>query len=140
MSETMRWLPEPNEHNLPFFEGSRLGELRLQFCSDCCGWMYPAKKRCQHCGNDSLIWKAVSGNGVLYSHARLQRVYHPRHEGRLPLILALVDLEQGVRIQSNLVNCRPSEARVGMAVEVVFQELPDGEFIPLFQPIRSESR
>lgn len=135
MSETMHWLPEPNEHNLPFFEGACLGELRIQSCSDCCGWMYPAKKRCQHCGSEALTWLAVPGNGILYSHARLQRVHHPRHEGRLPLILALIDLEQGVRISSNLVNCHPSDARVGMAVQVLFEELPHGVVIPVFQPV-----
>jgi uncharacterized OB-fold protein len=81
------WLPEPDEHNQPFFEGARAGELRMQCCSDCSGWMYPVKQRCQHCGSTNLAWRVVSGRGTVYSHARLHRVYHPRHEGRLPLIL-----------------------------------------------------
>ena len=134
MTESTHWLPEPNEHNRPFFEGACLGELRIQSCIGCRGWMYPAKKRCQHCGSKALTWQAVSGSGILYSHARLQRVYHPRHEGRLPVILALIDLEEGVRVSSNLVNCQPSDATVGMAVHVVFEELPHGVFIPVFQP------
>ena len=77
MTESTHWLPEPNEHNRPFFEGACLGELRIQSCIGCRGWMYPAKKRCQHCGSKALTWQAVSGSGILYSHARLQRVYHP---------------------------------------------------------------
>ena len=134
MSKATRWLPEPDEYNQPFFDGARAGELRMQCCSDCSGWMYPVKKRCQHCGSTDLAWRVVSGRGTLYSHARLQRVYHPRHEGRLPLIMAWIDLEEGVRIPSNLVDCDPADAKVGMAVQVTFEQFPDGAAIPVFRP------
>lgn len=134
MSETTRWLPEPDDQNRPFFDGALAGELRLQFCADCHGWMYPVKKRCQHCGSTALEWRAASGRGTLYSHARLKRVYHPRHEGNLPVILAWIDLEEGVRMASNLVDCDPAAARAGMAVQVTFEQFPDGAAIPVFRP------
>jgi uncharacterized OB-fold protein len=128
------WLPEPDELNQPFFEGARTDELRMQCCSDCNGWMYPVKQRCQHCGSTDLVWRAVSGRGTVYSHARLHRVYHPRHEGRLPLIVAWIDLEEGVRMPSNLVDCDPTDAKAGMAVQVTFEQFPDGGVIPVFRP------
>ncbi len=134
MNDAISWLPEPDEHNRPFFDGAREEELRLQCCDECGGWMYPVKQRCQHCGSTSLGWRAASGRGTLYSHARLQRVYHPRHEGRLPVVLAWVDLEEGVRIATNLVGCDPAEAKAGMPVEVTFERFPDGAVIPVFQP------
>ena len=134
MTETTAWLPT-DDQSQPFFEGASAGELRLQRCSDCQGWMYPLKKRCQHCGSTNLAWRASSGRGTVYSHARLQRVYHPRHEGRLPLILAWVDLEEGVRMPSNLVDCDPADVRVGIAVRVTFEQFPDGTVIPVFRPL-----
>jgi hypothetical protein len=133
MTEATAWLPI-DDQSQPFFEGASAGELRLQRCSDCRGWMYPLKKRCQHCGSTSLAWCAASGRGTVYSHARLQRVYHPRHEGRLPLILAWIDLEEGVRIPSNLVDCDPADVGVGMPVQVTFEQFPDGSVIPVFRP------
>ena len=134
MSESSPWLPEPDELSRPFFEGARVGELRLQSCNACAGWMYPLKKRCQHCGSTDLTWRVVSGRGTLYSHALLQRVYHPRHERKLPLMLAWIDLEEGVRMPSNLVGCDPADARVGMVVQVTFERFADGAAIPVFSP------
>ncbi len=134
MNDTTGWLPEPDDNNRPFFEGAQAGELRLQCCSRCGGWMYPVPHRCQHCGATELTWRTASGRGTLYSHARLQRVYHPRHDGRLPIILAWIDLEEGVRMPSNLVNCDPADARVGMPVQVTFERFPDGGAVPVFQP------
>ena len=134
MNELTRWLPEPDDGNRPFFEGARAGELRLQRCDDCGSWTYPVKQRCQDCGSTALIWRPASGRGTLYSHARLQRVYHPRHEGRLPVILAWVDLEEGVRMPSNLIDCEPAQAKAGMAVQVAFEQFPDGAAIPVFKP------
>lgn len=132
MTETTAWLPT-DDQSQPFFDGASSGELRLQRCSDCDGWMYPLKKRCQHCGSTNLAWHAASGRGTVYSHARLQRVYHPRHEGRLPLILAWIDLEEGVRVPSNLVDCDSADVRVGMPVQVTFEQFPDGAVIPVFR-------
>lgn len=137
MNDAISWLPEPDENNRPFFDGAREGELRLQRCDDCGGWMYPVKKRCQHCGSTALGWQAACGRGTLYSHARLQRVYHPRHQGRLPLILAWIDLEEGVRLPSNLIDCEPADARVGMRVQVAFEQFADGAAIPVFRPALS---
>ncbi|MEZ5557086.1 MAG: OB-fold domain-containing protein [Pseudomonadales bacterium] len=134
MSETNTWLPAPDESNEPFFAGARAGELRMQHCTSCGGWVYPVKKRCQHCGGTTLEWKAVSGRGKLYSHARLAREYHPRHRDRLPLILAWIDLEEGVRMPSNLVGCEPADAKAGMAVQVDFEHFPDGGVVPVFRP------
>ena len=133
MSEVKAWLPEPDASNQPFFDGAREGKLRLQCCDDCSGWMFPVKQRCQHCGSTKISWRDASGRGTLYSHARLARVYHPRHEGNLP-VLAQVDLEEGVRINSNLVDCAPGVAKVGMAVQVAFERSPEGGAVPVFRP------
>lgn len=128
------WLPEVNELNAPFFEGAREGVLRLQRCGGCGSWTFPRKQKCQHCGSDRMEWADASGKGILFSHALLRRVYHPRHEGRLPIHLAQVDLPEGVRMSTNIVNTDKKTIKVGMPLEVVFEEFDDGGVIPVFQP------
>ena len=128
------WLPEVSELNAPFFEGAREGLLRLQRCGGCGGWAFPRKQTCQHCGSDRMEWTDASGKGILFSHALLRRVYHPRHEGRLPIHLAQVDLPEGVRMSTNIVNTDKKTIKVGMPLEVVFEEFDDGGVIPVFQP------
>ncbi|MBM4382792.1 MAG: OB-fold domain-containing protein [Deltaproteobacteria bacterium] len=134
MSDAPAWLPAADDTNRPFFDGARAGKLRLQRCDACGGWMFPVRQRCQHCGSTRLAWADASGRGVLYSHGQLQREYHARHRGRLPVILAQVDLEEGVRMNTNLVGITPEQVRAGMRVRVAFETSPAGEAIPVFEP------
>ena len=133
MSEARPWLPEPDDNNRPYFDGAREGKLRLQQCSDCGGWMFPVRKRCQHCGSTKLQWADASGRGTLYAHGQLQREYHPRHHGRLPVLMAQVDLDEGVRMNTNLVEIDAADAKVGMKLQVTFEISPTGEAIPVFK-------
>ncbi len=132
-TESQSWLPEPDEASRPFFDGARAGKLRLQACNDCDTWMFPLKTRCQNCGSTALAWRDASGRGTLFSHARLRRAYHPRHRDRLPLILAWIDLDEGARIISNIIDADPGAVKVGMPVQVAFEQLPDGVAIPVFR-------
>jgi uncharacterized OB-fold protein len=134
MSDAKSWLPEPDDKNRPFFDGARVGKLRLQRCDACGGWMFPVRKRCQHCGSTKLAWADASGRGTLYSHGQLQREYHPRHAGRLPVLLAQVDLEEGVRMNTNLVECDAASVKAGMKLRVRFETSPAGEAVPVFEP------
>ncbi|MDC0236893.1 OB-fold domain-containing protein [Gammaproteobacteria bacterium] len=137
MSESVGepWLPKPNSRNAPFFEAASEGKLRLQCCDKCETWTFPYRDRCQHCGSESMVWRDTSGRGTLYSHGLLRRAYHPRHEDRLPIILAQVDMLEGVRLSTNLVDVEPDAVRVGMEVEMVSESLPDGGAIPVFRPV-----
>ena len=128
------WLLPPDARSAPFFEAAREGRFLLQRCSACRAWMYPVRRRCPECAATDLGWVQASGRGTLYSHGLLRRAYHPRHEGRLPLVLAVVDLEEGVRVNSNLIDAAPETVRAGMKVQVDFETLPDGGVIPVFRP------
>ena len=134
MSEVRSWLPEPDDSNRPYFEGAREGKLRLQQCSDCNSWMFPVRHRCQACGGTQLQWEDASGRGTVYTHAVLHREYHPRHAGHLPLVMAQVDLEEGVRVNTNLVDVDNSAVKAGMKVVVAFEHSPAGEAIVVFKP------
>lgn len=151
------WLPDPSEESRPFFDGAKDNVLRLQKCGECGSWFFPLVSRCRDCGSMDIEWADASGRGTLWSHAKLHREYHPRHKGRT-IILAIVDLEEGVRVQSGLTGVESevesgveSEAgggakdgaeniavRAGMPVEVTFETFPDGGVIPIFKPAASE--
>ena len=133
MNDQTGWI-EPTEATLPFFEGAKQGILRLQTCGDCARWMYPIKKRCQQCGSDALAWKDASGKGTVYAHAKLHRQYHPRHEDKLPIVIAWIDLEEGVRMLSNLCEVDPAQIEIGMPVRVAFEQRADDVTYFCFEP------
>ncbi len=126
------WIPEPSEASAPFFEGAKVGKLRLQVCKACGTWLYPVATLCTECGSHDIGWQDASGHGVLYAHARLQRAYHPRHKDRLPLVLAQVDIEEGLRLMTNLIDVDPGEVKSGMAVKAAFETFEDGGVLPVF--------
>jgi uncharacterized OB-fold protein len=127
------WIPEPTEDTRPFFDGAREGKLRLQVCDDCGTWMFPLATICCECGGMHLSWRDASGHGTLYAHARLQRAYHPRHKDRLPLVLAQVDIAEGLRLMTNLIDADPAEVITGAAVELAFEHFDDGGVLPVFR-------
>jgi len=133
MSE-QTWLPEPRENTRPFFDGAKERRLRLQYCEDCGTWAFPPTTCCQDCGSFAIGWRDASGTGTVYAHSRLARQYHPRHEGRLPLVLAQVDIPEGLRLMTNLVDVDPATVAVGDAVVVDFETFPDGWAVPVFRP------
>jgi uncharacterized OB-fold protein len=132
VSTTQEGWIQPTEATQPFFDGAAQGVLRLQTCQDCDAWMYPIKQRCQQCGSAKLGWKDASGTGTIYAHAKLHRQYHPRHEDRLPITIAWIDLDEGVRIPSNIMD--GSTLKTGDRVQVSFESDPAGTAIPVFGP------
>jgi uncharacterized OB-fold protein len=133
MSESS-WIPEPSEKSKPYFEGVNEGKLRLQVCAECLTWHYPVVRLCSSCGSRSIEWRDTKGKGIVYSHGRLRRAFHPRHEGRLPIVIAQIDIEEGLRLYSNLIGVSPTSVKVGDPVELAFETLPDGAKLPVFKP------
>ncbi len=129
------WIPEPTEATRPFFDGIKHGKLRLQYCSDCKTWHYPLVRICSACGSNAIDWRDTKGEGVVYSHGRLQRVSHPRHEGRLPIVVAQVDIDEGLRLFTNIVGTPPDQIKVGDSVTLDFEHLPDDGLLPVFRVI-----
>ena len=134
MGDQTDWIPTPDEQSAPFFAGARDGKLMLQHCNACQRWLHPVRSRCPLCASTDLEWAKASGRGVVYSHGLLQRASHPRHEGRLPIVLAVIDLEEGVRFSSNLVEVEPERVRAGMPVEVAFEPVSEAA-LPVFRPV-----
>jgi uncharacterized OB-fold protein len=131
-------VPVSDARSAPFFDATRAGKLVLQRCRGCGTWLHPVRARCPECSGTEIEWAQASGRGRLYSHGRLHRAYHPDLERRLPVTLAVVDLEEGVRLSSRLVDAGAAELRAGMPVEVAFERVSPEVTVPVFRPCSRE--
>jgi uncharacterized OB-fold protein len=120
----------------PYREGILRKELLVQRCGVCGRSQLPPLYRCAECGSDQqLNWISASGRGTVVSFTLLHRAPGPEFEKRLPYIYALVELEEGPRIVTNLVHVAPDEASVGQPVVVVFERIDEeGHVWPEFAP------
>jgi uncharacterized OB-fold protein len=91
------------------------------------------RAHCSKCGSRALAWEAVSGRGRVHFFTVAHRAPRPRFAGQLPLVVAIVELEEGPRLVTNLVDCDPEKIEVGAAVEVRFEAIDDSDVsLPVF--------
>lgn len=119
-----------------FWDGIAKGELRIQKC-ECGALHHPPMVRCPKCGAYDLGWIVASGRGKVYSHVE---PVHPRIPSfDYPLIVGLIELEEGTRLLSNVIDVEDEYVDVGMDVELVIQEM-NGVELPVFRPVRPARR
>lgn len=128
-------VPRASVESEPFWEAVRHHELCFQRCARDGKLFFPPASRCPRCWSAEWSWDRVSGRAVVFSFVTFQRSYHPAFRGALPYVVAIVELDDGVRFTTRLTDIRPEEVRVGMAVEVAFAAVGDGNVLPLFRPI-----
>lgn len=95
-------------------------QLHVQKCKNCGSYSHPPRPVCHSCRQFELEWVPVSGKGRVYSYVIYHRSVHPGFE--VPYEVILVELEEGVRIVSNMVDCDPEDVSIGMPVEFVPDE------------------
>jgi uncharacterized protein len=133
-----RRLPAENLYvdSSAFWQGTRESKLMLQYCTDSQRFQHFPRPISLSTGTRKLEWRAVSGKGTVYAVTAL-RTPGLGADGRLPCVLALVDLQEGVRILANLLHCAPGEVRIGDPVQLTWDELADGRY-PAFEPVREK--
>lgn len=129
-------LPEPDSyvHTAPLWQAAREGRLLLQYCRDTKRFQHYPRPVSAYTGKRNLEWREVSGKGVVYAHTTV-RVPMAGREDRVPYVVVLVDLQEGVRLLANLLNCRPEDLRVGMPVRLCWERLSDEINYPNFEPV-----
>ncbi len=136
MSETgtvSRPVPTPSKLSKPFWDATAKHELVLQRCSIDGHYEWTPQWACSKCLNESLEWVAVSGLGTIYSYSVVQRPQGPEFE--VPYVVAIVELDEGPRMLTLLVDIGPEDVRIGMPVEVSFEDA--GELaLYRFGPVR----
>ena len=126
-------LPQPTAQSQPYWDACASGELRLQRCDACGAWWFPPAERCPECLGTRWTWTPASGRGRVYSFVVYHRAYHAAFAPDLPYVVALVELEEGPRVISNLVGCAVESVRCDMAVEAVFEQVAEGVHLPKFR-------
>jgi uncharacterized OB-fold protein len=138
--ELRRQRPRPGIiHETAFFwDGVAAGELRIQRCEGCGVLRHPPVVRCPDCGSYEFGYTVSSGLGHVYSFVE---VHHPQVSAfDYPLTVALVELEEGTRLISNVVDVDPERVHVGMPVQLAIRDFDDGQALPLFRARRPERR
>jgi len=126
-----RILPRPTPLSQPYWEGCREGVLRLQQCGDCSRFQFYPRCICSHCGGNRLGWRRASGRGVLSSYTIVERGISAEYPA--PYVVALIDLEEGPRMMSGVIDADPADLRVGAPVEVCFAQWSPDIQMPLFR-------
>ena len=127
-------IPESDELWQPFFDGARIGTLMVQRCQACESHLAPGTARCTECWSESLAWVQASGQGTLFSYSIVHHIGHPGFRDEVPYVIAVVELEEGPRLNTNIVRGDDTELKVGIPVEVVFEALSEEISIPKFRP------
>jgi uncharacterized protein len=124
----------PDELDLPFWEACRRHELLVHRCGRCGRSYWPATCCVEHGGED-MAWVPAAGTGMLHTWTVYHHAYTPEMADRLPYVVAVVRLDEGPFLHTGLVGCGPDDCAVGLPVEVVFVDRPDGTTFPHFRPI-----
>lgn len=119
----------------PFWDGAREGRL-MQQRDRLTGEVHWPPKPLYWKGGERLEWFAASGRGEVYTWVVAHEPFLPAFRHLLPLVLVIVQLDEGSRLVGYMVRCRPEEMTFGMRVRVAFERLTDGVTLPVWEPER----
>ena len=124
-------LPFPDGDTQEFWDGAKRHELLIQKC-DHSHYRYPPRPICPECFSTNFTWEKVSGKGEVYTFI-IVRV-SPRPDWEVPYVVAVIQLNEGPRMESNIVGIKPEDVKIGMKVQVVFEDVTDKFTLPKFKP------
>lgn len=133
-TEFRKPLPAPTPVSGPFWNGLRQGKVLIQRCDDCDAWVFYPRSRCSSCLSQRLRWHEVSGFGTLYTFTIARQPTAPHFADDTPQFIAVVELDEGVRLTTNLVKVEESDIRVGMRVRPWFDRGSKGITLLKYQP------
>ena len=132
-------LPRGEEFNGEFYQFCKQHELRFQRCRDCGAWRHMPRESCQACGSFNWAWERAAGKGQVFSWTVIHRALHPGFAAELPYAAVVVELEEGVRIVSHVLDLPVDRLRVGLPVEVVFDDVTPEITLPKFRPLENQT-
>lgn len=135
-----RPLPRPNAMSEPFWAAARRHELRLQRCMECREIRYYPRPRCPNCQSGEYEWEKLSGQGSVYTYTVVHRPVARWFMDRVPLVCAIVELKEGVRVLSDLEEIEPERVDIGMAVEAFFEDVNEEISLLKFRPVAGRKK
>lgn len=131
--EAHKFLPARTPETEAFWAGCLAGELRLQRCAGCGRHQFPPHPLCTDCGHRPLEWVRASGRGRIASFTVVHRALSPAYAADVPYVVALIRLEEGPMMMSNVVGCPPERVQMEAPVGVVFERRSESIALPQFR-------
>jgi uncharacterized OB-fold protein len=125
MAETTydKFLPEGiPTWQMPFWESLKAHQARVQRCDDCGAYVYIPKERCPKCLGSAMTWTPISGKGEVYTYTVVHRAPTPAYQADAPYVIAHVTMEEGFRMVANVDGIDPGDVRIGMPVQLTYEE------------------
>lgn len=129
-------LPTPDSDSQAYWQGLKDGQLLLQHCTACGHVQFYQQAICRHCGSESIEHRAASGRGTVHSFSVVHRAPGPAFKQDTPYAVLLVELAEGPRMISSLVDADPMALQFDMPVELVCEAVNDQVVLPRFRPLR----
>jgi uncharacterized protein len=135
MTDYSKPLPKSDPVTAPFWQSLHRGQMEVQRCDDCTSFVFYPRALCPACASRKLRWTPVSGRGRIYSLTIVHRPTNSAFKADVPYVVALVDLDEGCRMMTNIVGVDPDPAkvRIGAAVEIVYDRVTDAVTLPKFR-------
>ena len=129
-------LPTLDDLTRPFWTAAKAGRFVLQKCGSCGTFNFHPKPWCMDCGSRELAWTDAKPQGTIYSYtiSRHVAMNYRGWEGELPVIMCLVDTDDGARMYAQVTHCTPEQIAIGMRVEVYCEDISEAAGIPKFRP------
>jgi len=131
-----RPVPDATLDSQPFWDGVKNRQLTIQLCDRCAVHNFRPRPLCPNCGSTDLSWVNASGKGTVWSYSVVHRPVSAAFREAVPYVVALIELEEGPLLMSNIVGIDAADVTVGLSVELTFSEEHDGRVVPLFKPVR----
>ena len=125
--------PIPTPTSQPYWDGLAKDQLLVQRCDDCSSWVFYPRSRCSSCLSDALSWIELSGRGTIFTFTITAQPTVPMFADETPQLIAIVELEEGIRMTTTLVSDDPSSLRIGAPVVPVFDHGDDGATLLRFR-------
>lgn len=126
-------LPELSSLSGEFYGWCNKGELRFQRCSQCQRWRHVPREICAHCGPFEWSWQRSSGHGRVFSWTEVVRALHPAFGGATPYAPVIVEMDEGVRLLSRVLDSTADQLTMDMPVTVEFVAVSDALRLPYFR-------
>jgi uncharacterized OB-fold protein len=136
MSSYTKPLPVPSKWSQPFWDGTKQHKLLLKRCSKCGTIDHPPYLYCTECLAEEHEWIETSGRGKIYAFTTVMLGAPLPFTDDIPYTIAMVDLAEGPRMLTNIVEAKPEELSIGMEVEVVFDNVTEEISLPRFRPLK----
>jgi len=128
-------LPTPDADSQAYWDGLKEGKLLLQHCGRCGHVQFYQQVHCRQCGSEQLTHRAASGRGIVHSFSVVHRAPGPAFKQDTPYAVLLVELAEGPRMISSLIDGDPMAVQFDMPVELVCEAVNDQVVLPRFRPV-----